>query len=114
MKGIFHQPRANKPALALDLMESFRPILADSVTLGLINNGALKRTHFVRRGNATALTARGRNTVLRAWENRMDTLITHPTFGYQLSYRRTLEIQARLFGRWLTDEIPAYPDLTTR
>jgi CRISPR-associated exonuclease Cas4/CRISPR-associated protein Cas1 len=114
MKGIFHQTRANKPALALDLMEAFRPVLADSVTLTLVNNGALKGTHFVQRASACALTAKGRNTVLRAWENRMDTVIMHPTFRYQLSYRRTLEVQACLFGRWLTGEIPQYPDFRVR
>lgn len=114
MKGIYHQTRANKPALALDLMESFRPVLADSVTLTLVNNGMLNRAHFVRRGDACALTAKGRNVVLRAWENRMDALVTHPTFGYQISYRRTLEVQARLFGRWLTGEIPKYPDFRVR
>ena len=112
--GFYHQPKYGKPALALDLVEEFRPIIADSVCLSLINNEKLGTEHFTTRGDATALTSNGRRKVIAAYERRMDTLVTHPLFGYAVSYRRILEIQARLLSRHLLGELPAYPVFRTR
>jgi CRISPR-associated protein Cas1 len=112
--GFFHRPRYGRPSLALDLMEEFRPLVADSVVLNVINNGILTPDDFVRRGPAAALTDSGRKKFLRAYEARLDTLITHPIFGYKISYRRVLEVQVRLLGRVLLGEIPEYPAFTTR
>ncbi len=112
--GFYHQPRYGRPALALDLVEEFRPLIADSVCLTLINNGELGPEHFITRGGATALTQNGRRRVIEAYERRMDTLVTHPLFGYQVSYRRVLEMQARLLSRHLLGELPAYPAFRTR
>jgi len=112
--GFFHRPRYGRPSLALDLMEEFRPLIADSVVLNVINNGVLTPDDFVRRGPAAALTDTGRKKFLRAYEARLDTLITHPIFGYKISYRRVLEVQVRLLGRVLLGEIPEYPAFTTR
>ena len=112
--GFYHQPKYGKPALALDLVEEFRPLLADSVCLTLINNGELGPEHFITRGDAATLTQNGRRKVIEAYERRMDTLVTHPLFGYAVSYRRILEIQARLLSRHLLGELPAYPVFRTR
>ena len=112
--GFYHQPKYGKPALALDLVEEFRPLVADSVCLTLINNGELGPEHFTVRGNAAALAQNGRRKVIEAWERRMDTLVTHPLFGYAASYRRILEIQARLLSRHLLGELPTYPVFRTR
>ena len=112
--GFYHQPKYGKPALALDLVEEFRPLIADSVCLTLINNGELGPEHFIKRGDASALTQNGRRKVIEAYERRMDTLITHPLFGYAVSYRRILEVQARLLSRHLQGELPAYPVFRTR
>ena len=112
--GFYHQPRYGRPALALDLVEEFRPLIADSVCLTLINNGELGPEHFITRGAATALTQNGRRRVIEAYERRMDTLVTHPLFGYPVSYRRVLEMQARLLSRHLLGELPAYPIFRTR
>ena len=112
--GFYHQPKYGKPALALDLVEEFRPLIADSVCLTLINNGELGPEHFVVRGDATALTQNGRRKVIEACERRMDALITHPLFGYAVSYRRILEVQARLLSRHLLGELPTYPVFRTR
>jgi CRISPR-associated protein Cas1 len=68
----------------------------------------------VRAGGAVALTAGGRKAFFRAYEMRMDTLVTHPLFEYRVSYRRLLEIQARLLARVLEGEIAEYPVFTTR
>ena len=112
--GFYHQPKYGKPALALDLVEEFRPLIADSVCLTLINNRELVPEHFIVRGDAATLTQIGRRKVMEAWERRMDDLVTHPLFGYAVSYRRILEVQARLLSRHLLGELPAYPVFRTR
>jgi CRISPR-associated protein Cas1 len=114
MLGFFHRPRYGRPSLALDLAEEFRPLVADSVVLTMINNRELDGDSFIRRAGAVALTAAGRRAVLSAFERRMDTLVTHPLFGYRVSYRRILEVQARLLARTLTGEIEQYPNFCTR
>ena len=114
MLGFLHAPRYGRPSLALDLAEEFRPLLADSVALALVNTGELKPEHFVKRAIGVNLTPAGRRAVLGGWERRLETEVTHPLFGYTLSYRRVLLVQARLLARVLTGEIPAYPAFRTR
>jgi CRISPR-associated protein Cas1 len=112
--GFYHRPRYGRPALALDLMEEFRPLIADSVVLSAINTGVVRESDFVRRGGAVSLLRAGRTRFLKAYERRMDELVTHPVFGYRISYRRVLEVQVRLLGRHLAGEIPEYPAFQTR
>jgi CRISPR-associated protein Cas1 len=112
--GFLHRPRFGRAALALDLMEEFRPLIADSVVLQLINNGEVDPDSFVRRGGAVALTDAGRKKFFLAYERRMNHLIRHPVFGYRISYRRILEVQARLLARHLSGELPNYPGFRTR
>jgi len=112
--GFYHALRYGRPALALDMMEEFRPIIADSVVLWTINNRVLAQQDFIKRGRAVALTSDARKKFINAYERRLDTLVTHPIFGYRISYRRVLEVQARLLGRYLTGEIAAYPSFRTR
>ena len=112
--GYYHQPRFGRPSLALDLMEPFRPLIVDSTVITAINNRMVTPEHFVSAGDAVALTADGRKAFFRAYEQRMDQLITHPLFDYRVSYRRILEIQTRLLARCLTGEIWDYPAFVTR
>jgi CRISPR-associated protein Cas1 len=112
--GFYHQPRFGRPALALDLMEEFRPIVADSIVISAINNGVIGPSDFIVHPTGVALRPAGRRRFLLAYERRMDQLVTHPVFGYRVSYRRVLEVQARLFGRFLLGEIPSYPEFRTR
>jgi len=112
--GLYHRPRFGRPALALDLAEEFRPLLADSVVLTLINNRELGPGDFLVRAGAVGLTAEGRRTVIRAWERRMGTLVRHPVFGYRVSYRRAVELQARLLAACLVGELPQYEPFVTR
>jgi CRISPR-associated protein Cas1 len=114
MLGFYHQPRFGRPALALDLMEPFRPLIADSAVLTALNSRMVNPGHFIRTGEAVALTAEGRKGFFRAYELRMDTLVTHPIFEYRVSYRRLLEIQARLLMRVLDGEVAEYPVFVTR
>lgn len=112
--GFYHRPRYGRPSLALDLAEEFRPLIGDSVVLTLINNGEVAPTDFIRRAGGIALTDAGRKATIAGFERRMDTLVTHPIFGYRISYRRILEVQARLLSRVLLGEIEAYPSFCTR
>ncbi len=112
--GFFHQPRFGRPALALDLIEGFRPLIADSVVIGAINTGVVGLGDFIQVGPAVALTPSGRKGFLRAYEQRMDTLVTHPLFGYRVNYRRVLEIQTRLLARVLNGEVARYVGFETR
>jgi len=112
--GYYHRLRFGRASLALDLMEEFRPIVADSVVLQLVNNGEVRPSDFIRRGPAVALTRDGRRKFFLAYERRMSHLVRHPTFGYQVSYRRLIEVQARLFARHLAEELPRYEGFRTR
>lgn len=112
--GFYHQPRFGRPALALDLMEPFRSLIADSVVLTAINTRMVTTADFIRSGPSVALKPNGRKGFFHAYELRMDTLVTHPMFEYRVSYRRLLEIQARLLARFLNGEIDDYPVFITR
>ena len=114
MMGFYHQPRFGRPALALDLMEPFRPLIAESAVLNAINTRMVTARDFVRAGRAVALTPAGRRGFFQAYEARMDTLVTHPTFGYRVSYRRLLEVQARLLAKVLEGELDDYAAFVTR
>lgn len=112
--GLFHQPRHGRPALALDLMEEFRPLVVDSAVLTAINTAMVTRRNFTRSQAGCMLGPNGRKAFLRAYEARMDQLVTHPVFGYRCSWRSVVRVQARLFARWLRGDIPAYPPMKTR
>jgi CRISPR-associated endonuclease Cas1/CRISPR-associated protein Cas4 len=113
-RGFYHQSRYGRPALALDVMEPFRPLVADSVVLMAINNGEVSASDFVRAGGAVNLNERGRRAFIAAFERRMSQEITHPIFGYAAQYRQIIEIQCRLLGRHLLGEVDRYPNFTTR
>lgn len=112
--GFYHQPRFGRPSLPLDLMEPFRPLIADSAVITAINTRMITLAHFVQAGGAVNLTPDGRSAFYEAYEQRLDTLVTHPIFGYRVNYRRIMEIQARLLIRVLEGEIAHYSAFTTR
>jgi CRISPR-associated protein Cas1 len=112
--GFYHRPRFGRPALALDLAEEFRPLIAESVVVNLLNNGEIRPSHFLVRAGGVALTADGRRRVLAGYERRLETEIRHPTFGYKISYRRVLDVQARVLGAFLMGEIDEYVAFMTR
>jgi CRISPR-associated endonuclease Cas1/CRISPR-associated protein Cas4 len=113
-RGFYHQPRYGRPALALDMMEPFRPLIADSSVIQAINNGEVRPSDFISVAGSVALTDDGRKRFIGTFERRMSQEVTHPLFGYRVSYRRLLELQARLLGRYLLGEITEYPNFTTR
>lgn len=112
--GFYHQPRHGRPALALDLMEEFRPVVADSAVISAINMGVVKNGDFEFGANGCMLTASGRKAFLRTFENRLDQMVTHPVFGYKVSWRRIIRVQAELLSRYIQGDIPEYPGMVTR
>lgn len=113
-RGMYHTPKYGRPAMALDLCEEFRPLIADSICLNLFNQGEVAARDFVRRARGVALTPKGRRAVLAAFERRMGQMVTHPVFGYTISYRRVVELQARLLRAVILGEVPGYRPFTTR
>jgi CRISPR-associated protein Cas1 len=112
--GFLHQPRHGRPALALDLMEEFRPILADSVVLNICNHRLLTPQDFQEELGVIHLKPDARKKFYAKFEERLQEEMQHPQFGYRTSYRRCIELQARLLGKWLTGEIAVYPPLSVR
>lgn len=100
--------------MSLDLVEPFRPLIADSVAVSAFNRGELAEGHFLETASGCALTDAGRKAFFSAYGRRMDTEVSHPVFEYRLSYRRMLMLHARLIAAWLLGEVPTLAFLTTR
>jgi CRISPR-associated protein Cas1 len=113
-KGFFHQGRHGKPSLALDLMEEFRPVIADSVVLNLINNESLTPDDFIIWRDACQLTESGRKSFFAAYEMRKATEISHPVYRYKMTYSRMLEVQARMLAAFVRGSIPTYTGFMVR
>lgn len=113
-RGLFHVIRHGRPALALDMMEPYRPILADSCVIGAINNGEVQVTDFFWNGPACSLKPGARKALIAAYERRLAQETTHPLFGYRVTMRRLIEVQCRLLARWLDGELRDYPHYTPR
>ncbi|MDQ1288042.1 MAG: CRISP-associated protein Cas1 [Actinomycetota bacterium] len=112
--GVYHRPRYGRPALALDLAEEFRPLIADSTVIQLINNAEIRPRHITRSAGGCHLDKDGRRAVITAYERRLSQEIKHPVFGYRVNYRRALDVQARILAAHLTGELPEYTPFTTR
>ena len=112
--GFLHRPRFGRPALALDLAEEFRPLIAESVVLTVVNNGEIRPSQFVVRAGGVTLDSDGRRAMLRCYERRMATEVIHPMFGYRVTYRRALEVQARILSAVVQGELEGYEPMVTR
>jgi len=95
-------------------MEEFRPLLADSVVLGLIRRGEIKSKDFDSSELGCVMRPHTRKKLISSFEGRLDDEIRHPVFGYRIQYRQVLEVQARLFAQHLMGEIDRFPEFTTR
>jgi len=112
--GFLHRPRHGRPALALDLMEEFRAVLVDSAVLSAVNQRVVTPDDFVRRSTGVALTPGARRSFIGILEQRLDQEIIHPIFGTRWTWRRTLEVQARLLAKVLLGEVERYPAMRVR
>lgn len=112
--GFYHQPRHGRPALALDLMEEFRTPVVDSAVITAVNTGMLRQKDFEITKAGCAMKPAARKAFIRAYEGRLDQLVTHPVFDYRCSWRTIIRLQAKLLSRWIRGEIEAYTGMTTR
>jgi CRISPR-associated protein Cas1 len=106
--GFYHGGRYGRPSLALDLMEEFRAIIADSVVITLINNRMVTPDDFLTWRDACHLNQAGRDKFFRCYEERKSTEVRHPVYGYTMTYSRMLEVQARMLAAYLRNDIPHY------
>ncbi|PEG33763.1 CRISPR-associated endonuclease Cas4/Cas1 [Mycolicibacterium agri] len=112
--GFLHSAARNKPALALDLMEEFRAPVADSAVVGMINNGEVVVADLPRTAGRRMLGEKTRRVVTSAYERRVQQEFKHPVFGYSVSWRRAMEVQARMILGVLDGTTPAYRGIRTR
>ncbi len=112
--GVLHQAGFGKPALALDLVEEFRPLVVDSVVVTMLNTGQIKPGDFDEELGAYRLRDEPRREFLTKLEARLNETVQHPLFGYKVTYRRCMELQARLFAKAALGEIAQYVPFTVR
>ena len=107
--GFFHVDRPNRPSLALDLMEEFRPWLADRLAITLINRQQVGPGHFNQReGGAVEFTELGRRLVIKAYQERKQESLTHPLLEQSLRVAQLPFVQARILARHLRSDIADY------
>lgn len=113
--GYLHALRPGRPSLALDLMEEFRPVLADRLVLSLINRGQLRPADFEDRpGGAVQLTESGRKTVITAYQKRKQEEVSHPVLDRKVPLGLVPHVQARLLARHLRGDAESYMPFTPR
>ena len=113
--GYLHALRPGRPALALDLMEEFRPVLADRLVLTLINRRQLRAEHFEDLpGGAVHLTEAGRKAVLVAYQRRKDEAVRHRVVQQKVPVGLIPHVQARLLARHLRGDLADYPPFIYR
>jgi CRISP-associated protein Cas1 len=111
--GYLHEVTRGQPAMVLDLMEEFRALVADNVVLAVLSKREIQPKDFSESLGAYLLSDTGRKSFLQAFERKLSDEFTHPVFGYRCTYRRGIELQARLLARHLQEGVP-YKPLTLR
>jgi CRISPR-associated protein Cas1 len=107
--GYLHTDRAARPGLALDLMEEFRPLIADRLAVTLVNRKQLEIKDFSQReGGAFELKKDSRKAVIAAYQVRKQDVITHPVIGQEFRVGQLMLAQARILARHLRGDIPNY------
>lgn len=106
--GFLHSIKSGKPALALDLMEEMRPVLADRLVLSIINKGQVKQEWFTQTDTGTIMSKECRGLLLREWESRGRREIEHTVFNEQIKYSELLTRQAKILVDTINGRIPEY------
>lgn len=113
--GFLHADRPGRLSLALDLMEEFRPLIADRLVLALINRRQVAADGFsTDPGGAVTLTDRTRRAVLTGYQERKREEVQHPLLAASMSIGLLPHVQARLLARTIRGELPEYPALVLR
>ncbi len=114
MRGFLHGVGWGRAALALDMMEEFRVLMIDSTVLRMVAEKRVAGDDFHREMQGVTMKPGARKALLQALDKRREEEVTHPVFGYKVSYRRAMELQARVLARVLEGECDRYVALTTR
>ena len=110
--GFLHRDRPGRPGLALDLIEEFRPVLADRLALSLINRRQIAATGFAQtESGAVMMNEKTRKIVLAAYQKRKQDTLQHPFLEEKTSIGLLVHLQARLLARLLRGDLDAYPPL---
>jgi len=112
--GFYHEAKYGRPALALDLMEEFRPLIVDSMVISALNKNVFSLDDFEQRLGACSLTDSARRRFYDLYEARRKEMVTHPVFGYRLPYIRVFELQARFLAKVVQGELTEYKPFLTR
>jgi len=113
--GFLHVDRPNRPSLALDLMEEFRPWLADRLAITLINRQQIGPDHFrEREGGAVELSDAGRKLVIKAYQERKQESLNHPLLDQNFRIAQMPFVQARVLARHLRGDIASYIPLVPK
>lgn len=113
--GFLHADRPNRPSLGLDLMEEFRPWLADRLAITLINRQQITANDFVEReGGAVEFTDAGRRATIKAYQERKQDRLAHPLLDQTLTIAQMPFVQARILARHLRGDLPEYLPLTPK
>jgi CRISPR-associated protein Cas1 len=108
--GFLHRDRPGRPSLALDLMEEFRPILADRLALSLINRQQIKPEGFHRtESGAVMMDDKTRKIILVAWQKRKQEQLIHPFIQQTVEIGLLPYIQSLLLARFLRGDLDGYP-----
>jgi len=107
--GYLHVDRPGRPSLALDLMEEFRPLLAERLVLTLINRRQVAPEDFeMREGGAVEMKAHCRKAVVAAWQERKQEAVTHPLLGQSTRVGLLPHLQAKILARVIRGEMECY------
>jgi CRISPR-associated protein Cas1 len=108
--GFLHRDRPGRKSLALDLMEEFRPVIADRFVLSLINKRQIDSKGFQTKENGSVLIKDDtRKIILNAWQKRKQEEITHPFLNEKVEWGLVPYVQALLLARFLRGDINEYP-----
>jgi CRISPR-associated protein Cas1 len=107
--GYLHEVHHGQPSMVLDLMEEFRALIADNVVLTVLHKREIQPPDFSESLGAYRLKEAARKSFLQAFERKMNDEFKHPVFEYRCTYRRAIELQARLLSRHLQEGIPYKP-----
>lgn len=113
--GFLHRDRPGRLSLALDLMEEFRPVLADRLSLSLINLGQVRKNGFtVTESGAVIMDDEARKTLLTEYQKRKQDEIEHPFLKEKIPFGMLMFAQAQLLSRYLRGDLEEYPPFIWR
>lgn len=108
--GFLHRDRPGRPGLALDMMEEFRPFLADRLVLSMVNRGQVKPDGFtIKESGAVHMDDDTRKTVLTTYQKRKQESLIHPFLNEQIQIGTLFFIQALLMARFIRGDLDGYP-----